>query len=208
MRPVAGAAGGRAGCAPDSSGGGSPADGSAGYSGGDGSTAASGGSPAASGSSYGGRAGGTIGGTGGIVPPPPGCEQVIESPDRALDDALGQWESEALEPRTKRRSTGMMVTGIVLTAVGGSAAVYGLHMIAMADPICTTTAYGERECIGNEWKTTGTVFAILGGVSMAVGIPLLIHGAGRVPANTVHAEEEASPALVVGANSVAVRLSW
>ncbi len=115
------------------------------------------------------------------------------------------------DERTKRRSTGMMVGGIILTAGGGSFATMGLALLALGDTrTCDDYGSGERECIGYDYTGIGTGFLVVGGVAIAVGVPLILYGAARVPLYESKHEEESSgdTALLLGPRSAAIRVLW
>jgi hypothetical protein len=88
--------------------------------------------------------------------------------------ALPAFAEEPLPPPAmERRSTPAMVSGIVLTSAAGLSIFY-LGFAAMGD--C------GANCERNANVTRGTLIG--GAVALAVGIPLLIYGAKRVPADS------------------------
>jgi len=98
-------------------------------------------------------------------------------------------------PKRRRRSTAMMVTGIVSTALGAIAVGVGGVVWGDAQPqtICATdvVSHGEldlreeAECSGREGQSTaGIGMMIGGGAAIALGVPLLVVGARSVPVET------------------------
>ena len=81
----------------------------------------------------------------------------------------------AQEADEVRRSTGAMITGIVFTGLAGVNGVGAIY-------------YGVREPDGGDLnidKGLAVVFGVGAGVCAAIGIPLLIYGAPKVPASEV-----------------------
>jgi hypothetical protein len=117
------------------------------------------------------------------------------------DEVRGPAEPDAA--KTKRRSTGMMVTGIVLGSAGLLASVSGLVVVG----VCSRNEAGESGSVGEDCDDNsvpaGVGIAIAGGVGLAVGIPLIVVGAQKVPAQ----KAAAAPRLLVGPRSVALRWS-
>jgi len=91
-------------------------------------------------------------------------------------------------PPMRRRSKPMMIGGMLLTGVGTIATITGAFTLysALSYPcqaVCTDQ--GCVACSGNSGETSGIVMIAVGGVSLAAGIPLLILGAQRVPADPI-----------------------
>jgi hypothetical protein len=124
--------------------------------------------------------------------------------DEWLDD------EEEPPPATKRKSTGAMITGIVLTGLGGTTALSGLYLLSLPEPECYTSSYdgGAQYCVGDDYSGMGTAFLIVGGVMAAVGVPLILYGSSRVPARRPLARRLVQPTLIVGPQSVRVRVTW
>jgi hypothetical protein len=105
--------------------------------------------------------------------------------------------------KTRRRSTGMMVTGIALGSAGLLAGVSGALVIG----VCSRNEAGQAGSVGENCDKdsvpAGVGLAIAGGVGLAVGIPLTLIGARKVPAQSA----AAAPTLLVGPRSVALRWS-
>lgn len=98
----------------------------------------------------------------------------------------------------KRRSTGMMVSGIVLTALGGVTLLAGAVVYGMAKKTsCTYSATGATFCSRNEdGATAGTIAMLLGGGMIAAGIPLTVVGARKVPVNEAGVRKVEAPRSV------------
>jgi hypothetical protein len=100
-------------------------------------------------------------------------------------------------PPMKRRSVGMMVAGIVLTSIGAVAAVAGAVVADEAEE-------GEVECdfdfcereVDEERRTAGIVVAVAGVAMLGAGIPLIIVGARKVPAEPGESSRRAAPPRV------------
>jgi hypothetical protein len=126
--------------------------------------------------------------------------------------AENEWErSPDDDEYTERRSTSMMVGGIILTAGGGLFGLTGLMFVAVGDTTSCSESYdGDRTCYGQDYTGIGTGLLILGGVGMAVGVPLLLHGAGRVPVHqSAHNQASAGDtALLLGIGSAGVEVLW
>jgi hypothetical protein len=74
-------------------------------------------------------------------------------------------------PRMERRSTGMMVAGIVGLGVGGAALLIGAFATSLS-----------ADCFDcHSTNSVGIGMLIFGGIAVAAGIPLTIYGAGKVP---------------------------
>ncbi|MEJ7728754.1 MAG: hypothetical protein WKG00_06020 [Polyangiaceae bacterium] len=85
----------------------------------------------------------------------------------------------------ERNSTGMMVTGIVLTGVGVIALLSGAIVYTSAttarqyDTLCSGDVCSYENRDGE--KVAGVAVMIAGGAAIAIGIPLLVIGARKVP---------------------------
>jgi hypothetical protein len=97
---------------------------------------------------------------------------MAKEPARLADDPA---PTDEHRPRYKRRSRGLMVTGIVLTSVGS---------LALAVAILTS---GARHCESDFDQTTCRTEPnygawVLTGVLLGAGIPALVVGGKKVPA--------------------------
>ncbi len=101
--------------------------------------------------------------------------------------------------KTRRNSTGMMVTGIVLTSVGTLALVGGIAVVA----VCNNKSGTIPEACNDNSTAGGLALGGLGLIGAGVGIPLMIVGARRVPVEGA----TASPTLLVSPQSLGVRWS-
>jgi hypothetical protein len=84
---------------------------------------------------------------------------------------------------TARRSTGMMVGGIIITAVGAAAQATGLGVYA--SDRCSDfapTPDGLSVCVQpRNQRVTGLAFMLAGTIAVAVGIPLWVIGQAQAP---------------------------
>ncbi|WP_437519845.1 hypothetical protein WME79_25260 [Sorangium sp. So ce726] len=115
-------------------------------------------------------------------------------------------------PLTKRRSKGMMVTGIVLTSLG-TVAVLGGGLVIASTTSCSGDSCGyDSSSVYEEEDTDGAgVGLVVSGLILAgVGIPLAIIGGRKVP---VQPEKQAAsapappPELVIGPRYAGLRWS-
>ena len=96
-------------------------------------------------------------------------------------------------PALERRSTGMMVGGIVLLSAGGLAMVIGSSVALTSSTGCTFNGFCSS---GEGSQAVGYGVLIGGAVALAVGIPMLIYGAKKVPARPEAATALAAPAWI------------
>ncbi|WP_437643354.1 hypothetical protein [Sorangium sp. So ce362] len=136
----------------------------------------------------------------------------------AFAPVAGRAPAPPAEPLTRRRSKGMMVTGIVLTSIGTVALIGGALAIASAcsgpgcesgeelDPFEEEFGYAEED----SEMDAGYALVIGGLVFAGVGIPLAIIGGRKVP---VQVERKAAsapappPELVIGPRYAGLRWS-
>ncbi|WP_080682321.1 serine/threonine-protein kinase [Sorangium cellulosum] len=152
----------------------------------------------------------------GPAAPPPARAAAPPASGAALAPVAGRPAFPPPQPLTRRRSKGMMVTGIVLTSIGAVALLGG--GLALAADSATDPEYtGDptdpfEEELGYEEDASAAeagVALILGGVVFAgVGIPLAIVGGRKVP---VQPEKKAAsappPELVLGPRYAGLRWS-
>jgi hypothetical protein len=129
--------------------------------------------------------------------------QLQTSPSEAAPPAATA-PLERDEPRTRRRSRGAMVGGIVMVSVG-PLALLGALAANNAQEKCdanlerdypdhrlpSSERYREDEC--NEYSVPLYLFGIGGAVLTAAGIPLIIYGAKSVPNNPPRASLRVLP---------------
>lgn len=118
------------------------------------------------------------------------------------------WETPAGAP-AKRRSRGMMIGGIVMSALGGVTAIAGVVYFAAPEPFCDL--YGnsglDRGSCVDTYRGVGVAGMVVGGVLIAIGLPVAIYGAGKVPADA--ARSAPTPlSLHVGRSDAALRWSF
>ncbi len=98
------------------------------------------------------------------------------------------------QQRGSRRSTGMMVSGIVATAIGGITELTGLMLLVIDD---------------DEARGTGIGLAVTGGVLLAIGIPMTIVGASPKPGRVSTAgSPPVTASIVLGGQSLLLRGTW
>ena len=145
----------------------------------------------------------------GYGAPPPG----YAPPPAYYYPPPGYYGGQPLPPPVpkERYSTGMMVSGIVLAGAGAFALLIGGAIFSAADRgqvVCDE--FGCRNESNDDQKTTGIALMIAGGAGIAIGVPLLIVGARKVPVESAPAQSEPSAALRaslhVGPRSGALRL--
>ncbi len=122
-------------------------------------------------------------------------------PEPTVDDASS-------ERPTRRNSTGMMVTGIVLAGAAGVVALSGLPLLLIGDTreCHTSVVNGTQHCSGTNFTPLGAGLVITGGVLAAIGIPLVVIGAKRVPAGSRGAG--VTVWLATGPSEFAMRGTW
>jgi hypothetical protein len=111
----------------------------------------------------------------------------------------------------KRNSTGLMVGGIVILSTGGVAFFVGAALIAEAnDQICF-----DGECKDEDLEVAGIITLAGGGALIALGIPLTVVGARKVPldgSETPEEDEDESwlyqPELSLSPTSAALRWTF
>ncbi|WP_437312644.1 hypothetical protein [Sorangium sp. So ce385] len=152
--------------------------------------------------------------SGPAAPPARAAAPPASASGAALAPVAGRAPSPPPQPLTRRRSKGMMVTGIVLTSIGAVALLGGGLALAASSATDTDPEYTDpfEEELGYEEDASATeagVALILGGVVFAgVGIPLAIIGGRKVP---VQPEKKAAsappPELVLGPRYAGLRWS-
>jgi hypothetical protein len=123
------------------------------------------------------------------------------------------WEPGAYRPPppTERNSAGMMATGIVFVSAGSIAVFAGLGVYQTKSSCIVVDLppggpFPDR-CPGDSHHFVGSIVMIAGGIGAALGIPLLIVGARRVPVDAAPATSRA-PTLLVGPTSAALRFMF
>ena len=119
----------------------------------------------------------------------------------------------------------MMVTGIVLTGVGVIALLSGAIVYTSAntqqqyDVLCDNGSYCSYDDHEDE-KVAGVAVMIAGGAAIAVGIPLLVIGARKVPVRGGAGapaeperrdrddDEEGETSLVISPRSTGLRMTF
>jgi len=114
-------------------------------------------------------------------------------------------------PPTERYSGGMMATGVVFVSAGSIALLAGLG-VYQTQSSCVLIdlppgAPTPDSCPGDSHHFVGSIVMIAGGIGTALGIPLLIAGARRVPVGGEPVTSYA-PTLLVGPRSAALRFTF
>jgi hypothetical protein len=124
-----------------------------------------------------------------------------------LDDS--EWADKP-KPRTRLNSVGAMVTGIVLSGVGAMSALSGLVYMAIPDTACSTPEDPYATCPTDTLRSTGQVLLIAGGLMVAVGIPLIVVGAKRVPVESTGwmAPPVFTASIRVGPGALGINGTW
>ncbi len=133
-------------------------------------------------------------------PPPPPAE-----PEPASTFSYGTPPPpKSGESSARRRSTPLMVSGLVLAGLGGVSAIYGIAVLAGDQNKCLPLATAE-ECDRQTQDAVGIVLTIAGGALVATGIPLAVVGGSRV---AVPAPDATKAELLIGPTGGALRVRF
>ena len=103
----------------------------------------------------------------------------------------------------------MMIGGIVMSAVGGLGVIGGIVDYAAAEQLCDAFDDGSIKpstCV-DMYRGIGIAGMVVGGLLIAVGLPLGIYGAGKVaPASPASARRVPSPAAPGAAFPLSLQL--
>jgi hypothetical protein len=114
---------------------------------------------------------------------------------------------------TRRRSSGVMVLGVVLASFGALGMASGTAVYAQAVGGCTTTIVGgnliRTNCDNGAAKGVGMTMLLVGSVAAAAGVPLWVYGAEKV-ASTEPSEPPPPPvaALLVSPGGATFKVSF
>lgn len=103
--------------------------------------------------------------------------------------------------RARRRSTGLMVGGIVLTSLGTASLATALGL-TIAEVSCDDAADERARCRAFDTAALATLLAGFGATS--IGIPLIVYGAKKLPVEPVSAT--LAPWLTPNTAGLSVRL--
>jgi len=117
------------------------------------------------------------------APPPAEPEPPYEEP------APPREESEPKPEATVRRSTGLMASGIVLVSLGGLAGLIAVISFSMGGACDDASSASDCDELDSVALRSTIAFVILEGA----GIPMLVYGAKRVPAEPPRARLQLSP---------------
>ncbi|WP_437729688.1 hypothetical protein [Sorangium sp. So ce1335] len=148
--------------------------------------------------------------TGGAAPPASGPARPAGGAALAPVAGPAPVPAAPARPQMRRRSKGMMVTGIVLTSIGAVALIGGGLAFASADsgdPVEDEFGYLDE---GESAADAGAALVVGGLIFAGVGIPLAIIGGRKVPvepAKSAAAAPAPSPELVLGPRYAGLRWS-
>ena len=144
----------------------------------------------------------------GYGQPPPGYYPPGYYPPPGYYAAYGYPSpSEAPPVPMERRSTGVWVTGLVLTVLGGSSLVLGSLAFASTPETDCGPCIDDGACppCSSEDSETGPIAAmVIGVVGLGAGIPMIIWGGKKVPAKPAEPAEP-SAALVIGPGHLSLK---
>jgi hypothetical protein len=113
---------------------------------------------------------------------------------------------------TRRRSSGAMIGGIVLTSLGALAMAIGTAADVDAISSCVVgTSGGQifRTNCDNEGNKIGAMTTLLvGATAVAFGVPMWIFGSEKVAANPDDAPPKPAAAVAIGPGTASLRLSF
>lgn len=135
--------------------------------------------------------------------PAPGANGATTSPE-AFDYGEPPPAPTGREATTRRRSTPLMVSGIVLTGIGAVSALYGIAALLDDGNPCLPLQ-SDAECQDQSPRTVGVVLTITAGALVATGVPFILVGGTRVPRDP---PPGVSAELLVAPNGGAVRLRF
>ena len=113
---------------------------------------------------------------------------------------------------TRRRSSGAMIGGVVLTVVGAVAMAAGTAGYTQAVGGCTEANFNGQimrtHCDNAASKLSGMTTLLVGAAVAAVGIPLWIYGSEKVAATPADEAPKPSAAMRIGPTSATLQLSF
>src|SRR5262249_37988058 len=98
------------------------------------------------------------------------------------------------------------IAGIIMSALGASDAAAGVVEFAAAKNICGVVPSQGSSCV-NTYRIIGVTGMVVGGVLVAVGLPLAIVGGSKVPAGQ-GAPPPPTLSLRVGPTSTGLSLAF
>lgn len=111
------------------------------------------------------------------------------------------WRDPSLGKET--RSTAMVVTGAVLVSVAATMLPIGSIISSSAGQDCTFDNAGNSACVPSTGRVTGIGVLAAAAGGLAVGIPLMVLGAQKVPV-----EIPRRAAITVGPTGAAIRYDF
>ncbi|MEP7124391.1 MAG: hypothetical protein ABJE95_25915 [Byssovorax sp.] len=113
---------------------------------------------------------------------------------------------------TRRRSSGAMVGGIVLTALGAVATAVGTAAYVDAVSSCIQGDVGGQifraNCDNGGTKLASMTTLLLGAASIVAGVPLWVYGSDKVAALPDDKAPKPAAAVVIGPGTAALHLSF
>lgn len=111
------------------------------------------------------------------------------------------WRDPSVGKET--RSTAMVVTGAVLVSVAATMLPIGTVISSSAGQDCTSDVTGNTVCVPSTGRVTGIGVLAAAAGGLAVGIPLIVLGAQKVPV-----EIPRRAAVTLGPNGATLRCDF
>ena len=111
------------------------------------------------------------------------------------------WRDPSVGKET--RSTAMVVTGAVLVSVAATMLPIGSVISSSAGQDCTSDPTGNTVCVPSTGRITGIGVLVAAAGGLAVGIPLMVVGAQKVPV-----EIPRRAAITVGPTGASLRYDF
>ena len=142
--------------------------------------------------------------------PPPAAPLVPYAAPAAYPSAPAQ--GAAPLAGTRRRSSGAMIGGILLTSVGAIGMAVGTAIYVTAVGNCTEVNIGgtlvRDECNNSAAKLSGMAVLLSGATAAAAGVPLWIYGSEKVAISPAEDPLIHAASVVVGPTSATLRVSF
>ncbi len=113
---------------------------------------------------------------------------------------------------TRRRSSDVMVLGVVLASFGALGMLSGTAVYVQAVGGCSTTTVGgnliRNNCDNGTAKGVGMTMLLVGSVAAAVGVPLWVYGGEKVASTEPDLARAPAAALVVNPGGATFAVSF
>ena len=113
---------------------------------------------------------------------------------------------------TRRRSSGAMIGGVVLTTLGAIATAVGTAVYVDAASSCVQGTLGNMvfrsNCDQSAAKLGSMTALLVGATAIAAGIPLWIYGSEKVAALPDEAPERPAAAVVIGPGAATLKITF